>query len=80
VRTAAALTGFPLYDPINPRSQRTVDLSVGREGCVANALDDRILVAFSAEPQQTPPSLETLMRQPHGRFVAVAVNWPIFCL
>ena len=27
VRTAVAMTRFPLYDPINPRNQRMVDLA-----------------------------------------------------
>jgi hypothetical protein len=80
VRTAAALNGFPLYNPINPKNQRTVDLVVGREGFVANTVADRILVTFSADPQQIPPNLEALMRQPHGRFIIVTVNWPTFRL
>ena len=74
------LSGFPFYDPINSRSRRTVDLVGGREGFVANAMDERILIAFSADPQQTPPSLEMLTRQPVGSCVDVPVNWPTFRL
>jgi hypothetical protein len=78
VRTAAALAGAPLYDPINPRSGRTVDLAAGREGFVANAIDDRVLVAFGADPHQTLQSLEMLTRLPLGSFIVVPVNWPTF--
>ena len=80
VRTVTALNGFPLYDPVNLHSQRTVSLASGREGFVANAIDDRILVAFSADPSQMPQSLEKLMHLPLGGFIVVPVNWPTFRL
>lgn len=56
------------------------DLTAGREGFVAKTMDNHILVAFSADPQQTPQSLETLTRQPFGSFIVVPVNWPTFRL
>jgi hypothetical protein len=80
VRTAAALNGFPIYDPVNPRSQRTVNLAAGCEGFVANAIDDRILVALSADPSKVPQSLEELMKFPLGGFIVVPLNWPTFRL
>ena len=78
MRTVTALNGFPVYDPVNLRSQRTVNLAGGRDGFVANAIDDRILVAFSADPSQTPQSLEVLTRQALGSFIVVLVKSPTF--